>query len=77
MTRAQLQEFFLGASAKSAFRAQQVMKWIHHQGVRDFAAMSNLSRDLRERLQGDCGGAPAGGGKPARLQRRHAQVADA
>jgi 23S rRNA (adenine2503-C2)-methyltransferase len=26
------------------------MKWIHHQGVRDFAAMSNLSRDLRERL---------------------------
>jgi 23S rRNA (adenine2503-C2)-methyltransferase len=49
MTRAQLEDFFLGIGEKR-FRAQQVMKWIHHQGVRDFAAMSNLSRDLRERL---------------------------
>jgi 23S rRNA (adenine2503-C2)-methyltransferase len=26
------------------------MKWIHHEGVRDFAAMTNLSKGLRERL---------------------------
>lgn len=33
------------------FRAQQVLKWIHQQGVTDFAAMTNLARALRERLQ--------------------------
>jgi len=33
------------------FRAQQVMKWIYHQGVTDFSAMSNLSLALREQLQ--------------------------
>ena len=49
LTRAQLETFFLDIGEKR-FRAQQVMKWIHHQGVCDFADMSNLSRDLRERL---------------------------
>jgi len=28
-----------------------VMKWIHHQGVIDFAAMSNLGKGLREKLE--------------------------
>jgi len=49
LTRAQMEAFFLDIGEKR-FRAQQVMKWIHHQGVCDFAEMSNLSRDLRERL---------------------------
>jgi 23S rRNA (adenine2503-C2)-methyltransferase len=32
MTRAQLEHFFAEIGEKK-FRAQQVMKWIHHQGV--------------------------------------------
>jgi 23S rRNA (adenine2503-C2)-methyltransferase len=37
------------------------MKWIHHQGVRDFAAMSNLARPARAPGR-DRRGAAAGGG---------------
>jgi len=32
------------------FRARQVFAWIHQHGVTDFAAMTNLGRDLRSRL---------------------------
>jgi 23S rRNA (adenine2503-C2)-methyltransferase len=49
MTRAQLESFFTEIGEKK-FRAQQVMKWIHHQGVRDFQEMTNLGRALRDRL---------------------------
>lgn len=49
MSRAQLEEYFIELGEKR-FRAQQVMKWIHHQGVTDFAQMSNLGKALRERL---------------------------
>jgi len=49
LSRQQLEDFFLGLGEKK-FRAQQVMKWIHHQGVRDFSAMSNLGKSLREKL---------------------------
>jgi 23S rRNA (adenine2503-C2)-methyltransferase len=30
------------------------MKWIHHHGVLDFREMTNLRRDLRERLEREC-----------------------
>ncbi len=33
------------------FRAQQLLKWIYHQGELDFSRMSNLSLKLREQLQ--------------------------
>lgn len=49
MTRAQLEAFFVDLGEKR-FRAEQVMKWIHHRGVRDFDAMSNLGKSLREKL---------------------------
>ncbi len=49
MTRAQLESFFTEIGEKK-FRAQQVMKWIHHQGVRDFQEMTNLGKALRDRL---------------------------
>ena len=49
MTRAQLESFFTELGEKK-FRAQQVMKWIHHQGVRDFQDMTNLGKALRDRL---------------------------
>jgi len=49
LSRQQLEEFFTDLGEKR-FRAQQVMKWIHHQGVIDFADMSNLGKGLREKL---------------------------
>ena len=50
MTRAQLEAFF-GEIGEKKFRAQQVMKWMHHQGVSDFQAMTNLGKGLRDRLE--------------------------
>lgn len=49
LSRAQLEQFFIDIGDKK-FRAQQVMKWIHHAGVTDFGQMSNLSKALREKL---------------------------
>ena len=49
MTQPQLEQFFLDMGEKK-FRAQQVMKWIHHGGVTDIGAMSNLGKALREKL---------------------------
>nr|WP_301513239.1 23S rRNA (adenine(2503)-C(2))-methyltransferase RlmN [Halomonas sp.] len=50
MSRAQLEAFFLSIGEKK-FRAAQVMKWMHHEGCDDFAAMTNLSKALREKLE--------------------------
>lgn len=36
------------------FRAQQVLKWIHQEGIRDFSEMTNLSKSLREKLTQQC-----------------------
>ncbi|GAB3670114.1 23S rRNA (adenine(2503)-C(2))-methyltransferase RlmN [Salinisphaera aquimarina] len=41
---------FFRAHGESAFRAKQVMQWIYARGVTDFAAMTDLSKVLRERL---------------------------
>ena len=49
MTRQQLEQFFVDLGEKR-FRAQQIMKWIHHRGVRDFEQMTDLGKALRERL---------------------------
>jgi 23S rRNA (adenine2503-C2)-methyltransferase len=35
---------------EAPYRADQVMNWIYRRGVRDFALMSNLGKDLRARL---------------------------
>ena len=48
--RCDLEAFFLSLGEK-AFRASQVMKWIYHEGVTDFDAMTNLSKALRARLK--------------------------
>src|SRR5210317_2042428 len=47
----QMEQFFLDIGEKK-FRAQQVLKWIHHAGVTDIDAMSNLGKALREKLKG-------------------------
>src|SRR3990167_5921802 len=42
-------DFFKSIQEKP-FRAQQVMQWIHRDGVCDFALMTNLPKSLREHL---------------------------
>jgi 23S rRNA (adenine2503-C2)-methyltransferase len=37
---------------EAPYRADQVMNWIYRRGVDDFAAMSNLGKELRTRLAG-------------------------
>jgi 23S rRNA (adenine2503-C2)-methyltransferase len=44
-----LRGFFESIDEKP-FRAVQLMKWIHQQGVADFDVMTNLSKGLRNRL---------------------------
>jgi 23S rRNA (adenine2503-C2)-methyltransferase len=43
-------EAFCVSLGEKPFRAQQLLKWIHHQGVDDFDAMTNISKALRSRL---------------------------
>src|SRR3990167_5593939 len=49
LDRKSLQDFFVSIDEKP-YRAEQVLKWVHFNGVTDFKAMSNLSKTLRERL---------------------------
>jgi 23S rRNA (adenine2503-C2)-methyltransferase len=51
--RKSLESYFVEMGDKS-FRAQQVLKWIYHQGIIDFQAMTNLSKDLRTKLNENC-----------------------
>ena len=44
-----MEAFFLNLGEKP-YRAQQVLKWIHFNGVQDFQLMTNLSKDLRQKL---------------------------
>jgi len=41
---------FFEAQGEKPFRARQVLRWIHQLGEADFAAMSDLSMALREKL---------------------------
>ncbi|MDX2426363.1 MAG: 23S rRNA (adenine(2503)-C(2))-methyltransferase RlmN [Cycloclasticus sp.] len=41
---------FFAELGEKPFRATQVLKWIHQEGVSDFELMSNLSKALRARL---------------------------
>jgi 23S rRNA (adenine2503-C2)-methyltransferase len=42
---------FFESIGEKPFRAQQILKWVYHQGVTDFAEMTNLSLSLRQRLE--------------------------
>ena len=50
MTRAGLEAYFQAMGERS-FRAVQLLKWIHQQRVTEFSAMTNLSKELRARLE--------------------------
>ena len=50
LSRQEMEDFFATIGEKK-FRAGQVMKWIHQQGVSDFAEMTNLAKSLRVKLE--------------------------
>ena len=50
MTLEELQEYFISLGEKS-FRAKQVYQWMHEKLASGYDEMSNLSKDLREKLQ--------------------------
>lgn len=52
LNQAAMRDYFTGME-EQPFRATQVMKWVYHQGVTDFADMTNLSKALRDRLAGN------------------------
>lgn len=45
-----LRRYFAEELGEKAFRADQVMKWIYHFGCDDFEQMTNLNKNLREKL---------------------------
>jgi len=49
-TRADMEVFFAEMGEK-AFRANQVIQWMHQYGVDNFDAMTNLSKSLRAKLE--------------------------
>ena len=49
LNRADLDRFFADLGERP-YRTMQVMKWIYHRGVIDFALMTDLSKVLRQRL---------------------------
>src|SRR4249919_3709122 len=49
--RASLEHFFEHELGEKKFRAHQVMKWIHHRYVTDFADMTDLGKALRAKLE--------------------------
>ena len=49
LSRKKMEAFFLTIGEKK-FRAEQVLKWIHHHRVEQFDEMTNISKSLRERL---------------------------
>lgn len=48
--RAGLERFF-AAMGEKPFRAGQVLKWVHQQGMADFELMTNFSKELRTRMK--------------------------
>jgi 23S rRNA (adenine2503-C2)-methyltransferase len=50
LTQTEMEAFFESLGEKR-FRAGQIMKWIHHFGVDDFDAMTNVGKVLREKLK--------------------------
>ncbi len=49
LSREDMEGFFLAIGEKK-FRAHQVLKWIHHNGVDTFDDMTNIGKALREKL---------------------------
>ena len=53
LSKQELADFFVSIGEKP-FRATQIIKWIHQRGVSDISLMTDLSKDLREKLSKEC-----------------------
>jgi 23S rRNA (adenine2503-C2)-methyltransferase len=51
LDREGLERFFVDTLDEKRFRAHQVMKWIYHRHVTDFAQMTDVGKNLREKLE--------------------------
>lgn len=49
MDKKAMREFFVSVGEKP-YRADQILKWIHFNGMQDFSGMSNISKELRQKL---------------------------
>lgn len=49
LDQTRMREFFVSIGEKP-FRAEQILKWVYHQGITDFSQMTNLGVALRQRL---------------------------
>jgi 23S rRNA (adenine2503-C2)-methyltransferase len=49
LSKPELREFLVGIGAQ-AYRADQILKWIHHESMTSFDDMNNLSKAFREQL---------------------------
>ena len=50
LNRKKMEAYFLSIGEKK-FRAEQVLKWVHHNRVDNFDEMTNISKKLRDRLK--------------------------
>ena len=53
LTREELGEYFLNLGEKE-YRATQIIKWMHQRGASDISKMTDLSKELREKLSKKC-----------------------
>ena len=53
MTLNELEDFVVNHLGDKKFRAKQIYDWMHVKLVQNFDEMTNLSKDLRERLQSE------------------------
>ena len=50
LTREELQDYLISLDEKS-YRGLQIFEWIHNRGIIDFDSMTNLGKDLIEKLK--------------------------
>lgn len=50
LSRKKMEDYFLSIGEKK-FRAEQILKWVHHNRVDNFDDMTNISKVLREKLK--------------------------
>ncbi|WP_252179518.1 23S rRNA (adenine(2503)-C(2))-methyltransferase RlmN [Endozoicomonas sp. 4G] len=50
LSRSKMVDFFLSIGEKK-FRAEQMLKWIHHFGVDNFDEMTNIGKTLKQKLK--------------------------
>ena len=53
LNKRELEDYFISIEEKP-FRATQIIKWVHQRGISDISAMTDLSKNLREKLKKNC-----------------------